>query len=200
MVKLRLTGKGSDEDHLKEDIENFFSQLKSSVKELLVIDDDKTIEEVIGKLLGERGKFAASAESCTGGYIAHLLTKNSGSSSTYKGGVVSYANEAKENALEVQHSTLATYGAVSEETIKEMVAGVIKLMNVDYAVATSGIMGPDGGTKEKPVGTVWIAVGNLNKTQSAKHFVRFDRKSNIELTARIALNMLRKFILEEEKD
>jgi nicotinamide-nucleotide amidase len=89
---------------------------------------------------------------------------------------------------------------VSEETIREMVSGVLELMNVDYAVATSGIMGPDGGTKEKPVGTVWIAVGNKKRTETLKYFVRFDRKRNIEITARTALNLLRRFILEEEKD
>jgi nicotinamide-nucleotide amidase len=200
MVKLRLTGKGSNEEVLEKEIESCFSKLKDKVADWLVIDEDKTIEEVIGRMLGEKGKYVASAESCTGGYIAHLLTKNSGSSSTYKGGVVSYANEAKESALQVQHSTLATFGAVSEETIREMVSGVLELMNVDYAVATSGIMGPDGGTKEKPVGTVWIAVGNRKKILATKHFVRFERSTNIALTARIALNMLRKFILEEEKD
>ena len=200
MVKLRLTAKGSDEEKIKKEIEDQFSQVKKSVAEWLVVDEDKTIEEVIGKILGEKGKYVASAESCTGGYIAHLLTKNSGSSSTFKGGVVSYANEAKENALQVKHETLARFGAVSEETVREMISGALELLNVDYAVATSGIMGPDGGTKEKPVGTVWIAEGNRKKTEAVKHFVRFDRSTNINLTARTALNMLRKFILQEEKD
>jgi nicotinamide-nucleotide amidase len=200
MVKLRLTGRGSNKEKIKEETDNYFKELTGIVKEWLVIDDDKTIEEVIGATLGSKGKFVASAESCTGGYIAHLLTKNSGSSSTFKGGVVSYANEAKESVLQVQHSTLAKHGAVSEDTVKEMAAGVIELMNTDYSVATSGIMGPNGGTKEKPVGTVWIAVANSKKVETAKHFVRYDRKTNIELTARIALNMLRKFILEQEKD
>jgi nicotinamide-nucleotide amidase len=200
MVKLRLTAKEDNEATVRKEVESHFDDLKTIVKEWLVTDEDKSIEEVLGELLGKRGKFVASAESCTGGYIAHLLTKKSGSSKTFKGGVVSYANEAKESALDVKHETLAKYGAVSEETIQEMVQGVLELMNVDYAVATSGIMGPDGGTKEKPVGTVWIAVGNKKRTQTLKYFVRFDRKRNIEITARTALNLLRRFILEEEKD
>ena len=108
-----------------------------------------------------------TAESCTGGYIAHLITSVPGSSAYYKGSVVSYANEVKENILGVQHETLE-HGAVSEETVKEMVKGAIEKLNVDYAVATSGIMGPDGGTEEKPVGTVWIAAGNKEKIVDAK--------------------------------
>ncbi|MEO6069394.1 MAG: CinA family nicotinamide mononucleotide deamidase-related protein [Chitinophagaceae bacterium] len=200
MVKLRLTGKGNAEAELTKEMEGYFSDLKNKVSEWLVIDEDKTIEEVIAIILKEKGKFVGSAESCTGGYIAHLLTKNPGSSSIFKGGVVSYANEAKENILKVQPHTLASFGAVSRETVKEMVSGVLALMNVDYAVATSGIMGPDGGSKEKPVGTVWIAVGTKNNIKTLPYFVRFDRPTNIALTARTALNELRKFILEEEKD
>jgi len=137
----------------------------------------------------------ATAESCTGGYIAHLITTIPGSSRYFKGSVVSYANEAKENVLDVNHETLATNGAVSEETVKEMVSGVLKKMNSDYALATSGIMGPDGGSEEKPVGTVWIAAGNAEKTETLKLNLRFDRQRNIEHTALSALNFLRKFIL-----
>lgn len=200
MVKLRLTGKGEDKIEITGEVEDFFEELKTEVSEWLVADEDITMEEVISKLLTERKKFVGTAESCTGGYIAHLLTKRPGSSGTYKGGIVSYANDVKENALGVQHYTLAKYGAVSEETISEMVTGVIDSLKVDYAVATSGILGPDGGTNEKPVGTVWIAVTNGQKITAKKHFVRFDRTRNIEMTARIALTMLRQFILEEEDD
>jgi nicotinamide-nucleotide amidase len=199
MVKLRLTARGENKKELEQEIEKQFESLKSLVKEWMIADEDISIVEVLGKLLDEKAKFMASAESCTGGYIAHLLTSRSGSSSSFKGGVVSYANEAKENALGVQQATLAKWGAVSEETSKEMVRGVLQLMNVDYAVATSGIMGPAGGMKEKPVGTVWIAVGDKERVVSEKHFVHVDRKRNIEVTALIALNMLRKFILEQEK-
>jgi nicotinamide-nucleotide amidase len=138
----------------------------------------------------------ATAESCTGGYIAHLITSVAGSSVYYKGSIVSYANEVKENILDVSQETLETAGAVSEETVKQMVRGVITKLNVDYAVATSGIMGPDGGSIEKPVGTVWIAVGNPQKVEAKQFNFRFDRSRNITVTAGNALNFLRKFILE----
>ena len=137
----------------------------------------------------------ATAESCTGGYIAHLITSVAGSSAYYKGSVVSYANEVKENILGVKHETLESVGAVSEETVKQMVKGAIEKLNVDYAVATSGIMGPDGGTTEKPVGTVWIAAGNKDKIVAKEFHFRFDRERNIRQTAHTALDFLRKFIL-----
>ncbi|HWR33180.1 MAG TPA: CinA family protein, partial [Chitinophagaceae bacterium] len=116
----------------------------------------------------------------------------------YKGTVVCYANKVKENVLGVKYETLQSVGAVSEETVKEMLIGVIKTLNVDYALATSGIMGPDGGTEEKPVGTVWIAAGNKEKVETLKLNLRFDRKRNIEMTATNALNFLRKFISKND--
>jgi nicotinamide-nucleotide amidase len=170
------------------------------VSEWVVADVDVTMQEVVAKLLDKHHLFVGTAESCTGGYLAHLFTSRPGSSSSFKGGVVSYANEAKENVLGVEHSTLVTKGAVSEETVQEMLTGILKVMNVDYGIATSGILGPDGGTKEKPVGTVWIGVANRKTMKVSKHFFRFDRKRNIELTANMALNILRKFILEEEAE
>jgi nicotinamide-nucleotide amidase len=197
MVKLRLTGKGDDRATLEASLGKHFETLKETLKDWLVADDDISIVEVIGRLLDERHQFLATAESCTGGYIAHLITSRSGSSHSFKGGVVSYANEAKENALQVPHQTLITYGAVSEETVRDMVTGIVNLMNVDFAVATSGVMGPSGGTKEKPVGTVWIGVGSRDKVVTRKHFVQMDRKRNIEITASIALNMLWEFIIKE---
>lgn len=198
LLKLRLTAKGDQKKGLEQELEKQFATLKEKVAGWLVAEEDKGLPEVVGDLLKKAKKFVATAESCTGGLIAHLLTERSGSSSTYKGGVVSYANEAKERALGVQHSTLVTHGAVSEETIKEMVNGVLEQVNADYAIATSGIMGPDGGTPEKPVGTVWIAVADRSRVKTVKHFVRFDRKKNIEVTAQYALNMLRLFIKEQE--
>ena len=197
-VKLRLTGISDDKEKLKEELENLFREMKILVKEWIVADEDVALQEVVGKLLEKHKLFVGTAESCTGGYLAHLFTSRSGSSTTFKGSVVSYANEAKEKVLGVQHSTIVTKGAVSEETVSEMLTGIINTMNVDYAIATSGIMGPDGGTQQKPVGTVWIGVANRKNMKISNHFFRFDRKKNIELTANTALNMLRKFILEEE--
>jgi len=196
MVKLRLTSTGADKKQVEEELQPWFEKLKILVKEFLVTDLDEGLEVVIGKILKTLNKTMATAESCTGGYIAHLITSIPGSSAYYKGSVVSYANDAKENILGVNHETLISVGAVSEETVKEMVKGAIKTLHVDFAIATSGIMGPDGGTDEKPVGTVWIAVGNKNKTEAKQFNFRFDRSRNINMTAYTALNMLRKFMLE----
>jgi nicotinamide-nucleotide amidase len=195
MVKLRLTATGADKDILEKELDDKFDQLKVLVKQWLVTDTDEGLEVVVGKILKERNKTMATAESCTGGYIAHLITSVAGSSAYYNGSVVSYSNEVKEDILGVKHSTLASVGAVSEETVKQMVKGVIEKLNVDYAVATSGIMGPDGGTAEKPVGMVWIAAGNKDRIIAKEFHFRFDRERNIRQTAHTALDFLRKFIL-----
>jgi competence/damage-inducible protein CinA-like protein len=197
MVRLRLTGTGSNREGLEKEVEEHFEKMKGLVKKYLVTDTDESLEKVIGNLLKERHKFVASAESCTGGLIAMLLTMHPGSSNSFKGGIVAYANQAKENVLGVKHKTLVSVGAVSEETVQEMVKGVLERLKADYAVATSGIMGPDGGTPYKPVGTVWIAVGNNNKIEAKQFYFRFDRKRNTELSAYAALNMLRLFILSD---
>jgi nicotinamide-nucleotide amidase len=199
MVRLRLTAKSDNEQEVTEEITNHFQQLQTLVKQWLVADEDISLQEALEKLLEKKGLFVGTAESCTGGYIAHLLTSRSGASKSYKGSVVSYANETKENVLHVTHDTLTEYGAVSEETVTQMAKGAVLTLNVDYSIATSGIMGPEGGSAEKPVGTVWIAVANKSKVKASKFFFRFDRQRNIQLTANAALNMLRLFILEEEK-
>lgn len=198
MVRLRLTSTGSDKTELQNELVPLFEELKESVKDFLVSDKDENLETVIGKVLKEKNKTMATAESCTGGYIAHLITSIAGSSAYYKGSIVSYANEIKENLLNVSADTINTFGAVSEETVSQMVKGLLNKMNTDYAIATSGIMGPEGGTKEKPVGTIWLAVGNKNKTITHQLNLRFDRERNIKMTGMFALNMLRKFILENE--
>ena len=195
MVKLRLTAKGDDKEKMEKELDDKFSVLKELVNEWLVTDKDENLATVVIKILKEKNKTIGTAESCTGGYIAHLITSNPGSSVGYKGSIISYANDVKENILGVADKTLRTVGAVSEETVIQMVKGAIEKLNVDFAVATSGIMGPDGGTDEKPVGTVWIGAGNKGKVQTAKLAFRFDRERNIEMTSHTALNFLRKFIL-----
>jgi nicotinamide-nucleotide amidase len=195
MVKLRLTAKGDDKEKMENELDERFSVLKELVNEWLVTDKDENLALVVQKILKEKNKTIGTAESCTGGYIAHLITSNSGSSVGFKGSIISYANDVKENILGVTDKTLRTVGAVSEETVIQMVKGAIEKLNVDFAVATSGIMGPDGGTDEKPVGTVWIAAGNKGKVETAKLALRFDRERNIEMTSHTALNFLRKFIL-----
>jgi nicotinamide-nucleotide amidase len=196
MVRLRLTAFGSDKAKLQVEIDDHFNQFKEIVKEFLVTDQDIPMELVVGNLLKQTGSTLATAESCTGGYIAHLLTNHAGSSAYFTGSVVSYANSVKQNVLHVKEETLQTVGAVSEETITQMANSVLALMHTDYAIAVSGIMGPDGGSPEKPVGTVWIAVANKEKTLTKQFHFRFDRRRNIELTANSALNLLRIFIIE----
>ncbi|MFT3747742.1 MAG: competence/damage-inducible protein A [Agriterribacter sp.] len=196
MVRLRITGSDSNNERLQQQLNASFNALKIYVKEWLVVDEDIPLAKVIGKLLNEKKATVSTAESCTGGYIAHLITSFAGSSDYFKGSVVSYANEVKENVLHVQHETLLTDGAVSEATVRQMVAGVLAAMHTDYAVATSGIMGPGGGTADKPVGTVWIAAGSRSHIIAEKFHFRYDRERNIEMAAIYALNMLRKCILE----
>lgn len=199
MVRLRLTGKGEGTE-IKKAVDEQFTELKSLLKEWMVADEDITLTDAVSSLLKEKKRTVATAESCTGGFIAHLLTSKAGSSSIYNGSVVAYANAVKEDLLGVKHETLEKYGAVSKETVREMVTGALERMKTDYAIATSGIMGPDGGTEEKPVGTVWVAVGNKKETKAAKFSFRFNRDRNIELTAHNALNLLRRFVIEQEKE
>lgn len=198
MVRLRLTGRNVDETSLTKEVAAAFAQLKDLVQEWMVADEDSSLPEALSRLLKENGKTISTAESCTGGYIAHLITSLQGSSAIYNGSIVSYANEVKQNVLGVEEETLRQHGAVSEQTVLQMAKGACGLLKTDFAVATSGIMGPDGGSEEKPVGTVWIAVANKAGSARAQKFhFRFDRGRNIELTANAALMLLRNFVLED---
>jgi nicotinamide-nucleotide amidase len=199
MVRLRLTATGY-EATIEEEVDNYFKELQQQLEDVMVINEDATIEEGIGKLLKEKGKTLSLAESCTGGYISHLITSIAGSSAYYMGGVVSYDNTIKEEILGVNADTLDNYGAVSEETVWQMANGVKSVMLTDYSIAVSGIMGPGGGSETKPVGTVWVAVSGKEKTITKKFNFRFDRRRNIEMTATNALNMLRLLILENNNN
>lgn len=190
MVRLRLTATGSEAD--ETELNNQFSALQTLVSDAMVTNEDEPLEKVVGKLMLQQGKTLCTAESCTGGYMAHLITSIPGSSEYFKGSVVSYANETKERLLGVQKATLEQFGAVSEETVKEMAAGALRQINTDYAIAVSGIMGPGGGTAEKPAGTVWMAVASRDTVVAQKLFFRFSREKNIRLTAMNALDMLRR--------
>ncbi|MBV4360471.1 CinA family nicotinamide mononucleotide deamidase-related protein [Pinibacter aurantiacus] len=196
MVRLRLTDTGYDVDAIEKEINEQFAILQTLIPDVLVTNIDEPMETVVGKLLLSKKQTVGTAESCTGGYIAHLITSHAGSSGYFKGSVVSYDNDVKTDLLGVTNETLQTTGAVSEETVTQMVKGALQQLKTDYAVAVSGIMGPDGGSAEKPVGTVWVAVGNHKKITTQKLWFRYERKRNIELTAINALNLLRKFILE----
>ncbi|MEO5594643.1 MAG: CinA family nicotinamide mononucleotide deamidase-related protein [Chitinophagaceae bacterium] len=197
MVRLRLTGMADDEAVITPQVQTQFDALVKLLPDVLVTDKDEPMEKVIGRLLLDKKKTMVTAESCTGGYIAHRITANAGSSEYFKGSIVSYANEVKETLLAVPHEYFTTVGAVSEEVVRDMVKGVLNEIKADYAIAVSGIMGPGGATAEKPVGMVWVAVGNKEKIATQLFNFRFDRTRNIEITAMNALNLLRKFIIGE---
>ena len=197
-VRLRLSAKGDNETRLKEDVEKEIEKLRQIIPETIFGYDTETLAEVTGRVLTKNNKSLAVAESCTGGYISHLITAIPGSSEYYKGGVTSYSNSSKQKVLGVKAESLEQFGAVSEQVANAMVQGVKQLMNTDYAIATTGIAGPTGGTEEKPVGTVWIAVAGQEKTLVKKYiFVGKDRERNILRSSQTALQMLRRLVLEE---
>lgn len=163
IIRLRLSSYG---DLTEEEMTVYFDRLKVLVKDYLIAETDEPLEVIVGRLLKEKGATIATAESCTGGKLASLLNKHSGSSAFYKGSVIAYSNEVKENVLKVNREYLDKYGAVSEQVVTLMAYGVKKVLNTDYALATSGVAGPTGGSPEKPVGTVWIAIATPNKVYS----------------------------------
>jgi nicotinamide-nucleotide amidase len=177
-------------------INKHFMALKNLVQDVMITDKDESLEAVIGRLLKEKNKTIATAESCTGGYISHLITSIAGSSSYYEGSVISYSYEVKEKLLHVNNATLQKYGAVSQEVVTEMVKNILELMETDYAIAVSGIMGPAGGTSEKPVGTVWIAVAGKEQIITKKLHFRFNRQRNIQLTAANALLLMHQLLTQ----
>lgn len=196
LVKLRITAKGENRDVLLSNIDKQLKLLSNYISVDLSESASLKLEEKINKLAIERDVSVATAESCTGGFIAHLITSIPGSSTFFKGSVVSYSNEIKENILKVKKQDLNKYGAVSETVVEQMAEGARELLNTDYAVATSGIAGPAGGTIEKPVGTVWIAVASRKKTISSCFNFSNNRDRNIEKSANMALEMLYKEIKE----
>ncbi|SDF70437.1 nicotinamide-nucleotide amidase [Pedobacter terrae] len=189
-VRLRLSAKGDNEAELHQEVEVYAKQIISKVNKFVVTDEDIPLEKAILDLMKSKGLTLSTAESCTGGYIAHLITQHPGSSAVYWGGAVAYAYELKESILGVKESTLNTFGAVSEQTVTEMAEGAIEHFKTDYAIAVSGIAGPDGGTEEKPVGTVWIAISSKHKTVAKVFNFSNKRIQNIERSAASALAML----------
>lgn len=196
LLKLRLTARDDVSQRTAEELEQHFGVLREILADITVADEDMPPEQWIGRLLKDSGLTVSTAESCTGGLIAHKITSVPGSSAYFKGTVVSYANEVKRDVLGVSEGVLRKQGAVSEETVKAMAAGVRNLMRTDLAVATSGIMGPDGGTPDKPVGTLWIATVSGDKMSARRFKLRYSRARNQEIAANYALNMLREAVLE----
>jgi nicotinamide-nucleotide amidase len=196
IVRLRLTGQGEDELLLRNRMEEEIVKLKSLIPGYIFGEGDDTLESVTGMLLKEKGVTLSTAESCTGGYIAHLITRIPGSSGYFKGSVVAYSNEIKVKVLGVPETTLAEHGAVSEEVVREMAVNIRNRFHSDFSIAVSGIAGPEGGTAEKPVGTVWIAIAGPKGVQATKYLFGDHRERNIRRAALQALNLLRKMILE----
>lgn len=197
LVRLRLTANGSNETQLNEIVNQQFTQLKNIVTDVMITDKDETVETIVANLLKQNNQTVATAESCTGGYIAHLLTSLNGSSSYYEGSVVSYSYAAKENLLKVSTDMLLQFGAVSEQVVTTMAKNLLQLMHTNYAIGVSGIMGPAGGTPDKPVGSVWVCVASQQRIITRLFKFRFDRKKNIELTAINSLLLLRELIVEK---
>jgi competence/damage-inducible protein CinA C-terminal domain len=190
MVRLRLTATGDDMERLQNETRSIVSQIRQRIGKHFMGDGDITLESLILNFMKRHGLTLATAESCTGGNIAHLITSIPGSSSVFEGAAVTYSNAVKERLLGVKTETIELYGAVSEETVREMAQGAQQRFQVDYAVAVTGIAGPDGGTPEKPVGLVWIAVAGKNGVTVQKHLFGQERNINIERASMAALFML----------
>ncbi|MCB0397565.1 MAG: competence/damage-inducible protein A [Flavobacteriales bacterium] len=195
MVRLRLTARGGGADTTAM-LDKQVNSLKDIIGKFIYGYEEDTLPGVIGQLLLEKKATVAVAESCTGGYIGHMITGIPGSSDYFKGGIISYSNEIKESLLGVSAQDLIAHGAVSEPVVRQMAEGARKALQADYAVATSGIAGPGGGTEEKPVGMVWVAVSGPHKTECRMFRFGDHRGRNIQLSATAALNMLRILISE----
>ena len=182
LMKLRLTARGNDSAKLQSQIDEAVAGLYPIAGQYIVGEDAESLPELVARMMAATSKTLATAESCTGGTIASKLTALAGASEYFRGGVIAYSNEVKECALGVNHETLVQHGAVSEETVKEMVTGVRERLGADYAVATTGVAGPGGGTPEKPVGTVWIAVTSKDATHTELLHLTGRREQIIERT------------------
>lgn len=195
IVRLRISITEENELLSHQIIESEIEKLKQIIPNEIFGYNEDTLESVVGNLLQQKKLTVSTAESCTGGYIAHLITSIPGCSNYFKGSTVAYANEIKENVLTVSKKILEEKGAVSEEVVLEMAEGARKLFNTDFAIATSGIAGPDGGTEDKPVGTTWIAISSAKKSFAVKYNMGDHRQRNIRRTAITALNLLRKELI-----
>jgi len=199
MIRLRLSAYGNNMEELKTMVDQKVRELEQIIPDNIFGYNGDTISGITGKLLQKTGSFVATAESCTGGNIAHLYTEIPGSSAYFRGGVVAYSNEVKMAVLGVKAETLEAHGAVSRETALEMVQGVKRALNTDYGIATTGIAGPDGGSADKPVGTVWIAVSGKQETIVERFVFHHNRERNIQRSSQTALNMLRQLLISEMK-
>ncbi|MXV15261.1 competence/damage-inducible protein A [Hufsiella ginkgonis] len=189
-VRLRLSGYGESRDELTREIGVFSTRIRERVGDFVVTDEDKPLEKALLDLMESKRLTLSVAESCTGGYLSHLITQHPGCSSVFVGGTVTYSNQLKQSVLGVLPETLAEKGAVSQETVTEMAEGARKNFGSDFAVAISGVAGPDGGTPQKPVGTVWVAVAGKNETVTKLFKFGNRRAQNIERAAVNAIILL----------
>ena len=194
-VRLRMSIYGISEKEGKEELDRYASSLKAILGDAVYGEGDTNPQTVTGELLLERGATISTAESCTGGYVAHLLTEIPGSSRYFWGSVVSYDNSVKINTLGVSENTVKKYGVVSSQCVKEMAEGVRKRLGTTYSISTSGIAGPGGGTPKKPVGTLWMAASGPKGTVTATIVSKSTRKINIERFAASALDLFRRSLL-----
>ncbi|HAI75675.1 MAG TPA: competence/damage-inducible protein A [Microscillaceae bacterium] len=195
-VRLRLTGMGEDKEKLVEEVHAEMHKVLPLIDKYVFGFDNDELEAVLGETLAAQGKTIATAESCTGGYLAHLFTKVPKSSRYFMGGAVVYSNQAKIDQLGVLPETIDEHGAVSEATIREMAMRVREVFKTDIGLASSGIAGPDGGTPEKPVGTIWIGYADGKEVFTKKLLLTQDRLINIRMTANILLDTLRRKLKE----
>ena len=196
-VRLRLSTSGDDKNELLEKVERKAEELDGLIHSYIYGKEDDTLEGVVGKLLTESNRTLSTAESCTGGYIAHLITSIAGSSRYFIGSVIAYSNSIKQQELQVDPRTIEEHGAVSEEVVKAMAEGIRRRYDTDYAISCSGIAGPDGGTEEKPIGSVWICVSSARSVKAKLFQFGNHRKGTIHMTALTSLNMLRNLVTEE---
>jgi nicotinamide-nucleotide amidase len=191
LIRLRLSAFGENELVLKTEVNDQVEKLNQIIPDAIFGYGEVTISQVVGELLKSKKSMVAIAESCTGGMISQQITSVPGSSDWFKGSVVAYSNEIKEKMLGVQGQVLTEHGAVSEQVVRQMAEGVRTIMGTEYGIATSGIAGPDGGTNEKPIGMVWIAVSGPNETMANVYNFANNRERNIIRASLTALDMLR---------
>ena len=196
-VKLRMTCTAGNEAEAHRLVENEEKKLRAIINPYIWGFNDDTIESVVGKLLAKYGETVSTAESCTGGNISKMITSISGSSAYYYGSIISYDNSVKVKQLNVNPNDIERVGVVSEEVVKTMASEVRKKIGTTYGIATSGIAGPTGGTAEKPVGTIWIAVASEQNIVTQKFMLGKERDTNIEKATVYALRMLQQLILNE---
>ena len=196
IVKLRLSLLGKNQKAIILKLEEHIQRLQKIIPNQIYGYEDDTMEGVVGQLLSEKNETVSTAESCTGGAVAKMITSVSGSSAYFEGSIISYSNQIKINQLQVEENTLNEYGAVSQQVVEQMAIGVRRNLNTHYGLATSGIAGPTGGTPEKPVGTIWIATAGPNGVKSKKLNLGYSRERNIHVTSLSVLNMLRLELLQ----